>query len=370
MDLANPFTPSFGSVPPYMAGRKALLDDMRRAFGRGQGDPNLSTIVIGPRGTGKTALLSRIADEARGEGWVAASVSAVPGMLEDIVERTCELAEELLDSSERVRVKGITLGQSVGVELDRVSRLQGNWRSRMNAILKQLDAYGTGLLITVDEVQADLDEMVQLASVYQHFVQEGKRVALVMAGLPSNVSGLIGSKYVSFLRRARQRHLGRVDDVEIENAFRKTVLGAGAGIDDEALAAAAEAIDGFPYMMQLVGYWTWECSAGPSIDVSDVRRGTGMAARDFRDGVLGTTYRELSRGDVRFLAAMLPRKESTLAQIASDMGVASNYASKYKGRMLEAGVIGDCGHNTFRIELPGFAEYLRERLEDTADSEA
>ncbi len=362
MELANPFTPSFGSVPPYLAGRKGLLDDMRRAFERGRGDPNLSTIIIGPRGTGKTALLSRIAQDASACGWVTASVSAMPGMLDDIIERTCESAEELLDNGERLRLKGVTFGQSVGIEFDRAQRLQGNWRSKMNAILKQLDSYETGLLITVDEVQADLDEMIQLASVYQHFVQEGRRVSLLMAGLPANVSELVSSKYVSFLRRARQRHLSRIADVEVESAFRKTVRMAGAKISDDALSLAVSSIDGFPYMMQLVGYWMWEQSDTAYIDVAEVERGARMAAQDFQDGVLAATYRELSKGDLRFLQAMLPTDETSLADIASRMGVASNYASKYKGRLLESGVIGSCGHNVFRIELPGFAEYLRKKL--------
>ena len=273
MRLENPFTPGFGSAPLYLAGRKGLLEDMHRAFERGKGDPNLSTIIIGPRGTGKTALLSRIAQDASASGWVTASVSAVPGMLDDVIERTCESAEELLDNSEHLRLKGVTFVQSVGLEFDRAQRLQGNWRSKMNAVLKQLDRYETGLLITVDEVQADLDEMIQLASVYQHFVQEGRRVALLMAGLPSNVSSLISSKYVSFLRRARQRHLGRIADVEVASAFRKTVLAAGGEIDDEGLDLAVSSIDGFPYMMQLVGYWTWEESASSSIGLADVERG-------------------------------------------------------------------------------------------------
>lgn len=367
MELANPFTPSFGSVPPYLAGRKGLLEDMHRAFERGKGDPNLSTIIIGPRGTGKTALLSRIAQDASSSGWVTASVSAVPGMLDDVVERTCESAEELLDDNERLRLKGVTFGQSVGLDFDYVQRLQGNWRSKMNAILKQLDRYETGLLITVDEVQADLDEMIQLASVYQHFVQEGRRVALLMAGLPSNVSSLIGSKYVSFLRRARQRHLGRIADVEVASAFRKTVLAAGAQIDDDALDCAVSSIDGFPYMMQLVGYWTWEESVYERIALADVKRGIDMATRDFQDGVLAATYRELSKGDLRFLKAMLPGAETALADIAARMGVASNYASKYKERLLESGVIGDCGHNVFRFDLPGFREYLTTRENEVND---
>lgn len=49
----NPFTPTFGIVPPYMAGRTYVIEDIVRALDRGPGDPNLATIFIGARGTGK-----------------------------------------------------------------------------------------------------------------------------------------------------------------------------------------------------------------------------------------------------------------------------------------------------------------------------
>ena len=70
-----------------MAGRQNLLDAMGRVFDEGPGNPNLSSIIVGPRGSGKTALLACIADEAAMRGWVAARVSALPNMLEDILER-------------------------------------------------------------------------------------------------------------------------------------------------------------------------------------------------------------------------------------------------------------------------------------------
>lgn len=363
MDMPdNPFTPTFGRVPPYLAGRTSLLNDMKRAFRRGPEDPNLTSILIGAHGTGKTALLSRIAKEAQASGWITARVSARDGMLQDILERTVESGSELIDSSPSLRLKSLTLGQTFGIELDREAPYVGNWRTRMNGLLKQLEPYGTGLLITVDEVRADVDEMKQLATVYQHFIEEDKRVALIMAGLPANVSQLVSDKSVSFLRRARQRHLGRISDPDIEVALRKTIFDAGATIDDGALVEAVAAIDGFPYMMQLVGYWTWEEALSPRIGSDDVHRGVRLAIQELRDGVLATTYRELSRGDVRFLEAMLPDSgPSSLVDIAARMNVRSNYASKYKERLLDAGVLGDTGQGFYTIDLPGFKDYVRDR---------
>lgn len=48
----NPFTPTFGSVPPFLAGREHILRDINRGFINGPGDPNLSTFY-GRKGNGQ-----------------------------------------------------------------------------------------------------------------------------------------------------------------------------------------------------------------------------------------------------------------------------------------------------------------------------
>lgn len=91
----NPFTPTFGSVPPFLAGREHILRDINRGFINGPGDPNLSTILRaqGERARRRFSLLSETALE---HGCIAANVSAMPGMLEDIIERTKEAADSYL----------------------------------------------------------------------------------------------------------------------------------------------------------------------------------------------------------------------------------------------------------------------------------
>ncbi len=357
----NPFTPTFGKVPPYLAGREEIIDEMAQAFTNGPGDPNLSTIIVGARGTGKTALLTCIANEAASLGWITASVSAAPGMLDDILQRAKEAAEEYVSDAEKVSIREIGIPQILSVRLERSSEEKPNWRTKMNRLFKEFEPLGIGLLITVDEVTVKLDEMVQLASVYQHFVRENKRVALIMAGLPYQVSELVNDSRVSFLRRARRQTLGRLPDAEIENALLATVEDAGKRIGEAALLEAVSAIDGFPYMMQLVGYRSWAASRSEEITVSDVKRGAKQAADEFRLGVIETTFRELSPMDIRFCEAMAEDKGgSRLSDVAARMGVKSNYASQYKKRLLTAGVI-EASSGFIRFAIPGFAEYVRHR---------
>lgn len=81
---------------------------------------------------------------------------------------------------------------------------------------------------------------------------------MVMAGLPSDVTDLIADERVTFLRRARQQYIGRIEDGEVKLALRRSVEAIGKTIEAEALELAAASIGGFAYMLQLVGYFMWE----------------------------------------------------------------------------------------------------------------
>lgn len=360
----NPFTPSFGQVPLHMAGREFVIDEMLRAFEVGVGDPNLSTVLIGARGSGKTALMSLLAHEVQSLGWLSANVSALPGMLEDIVQRTQAASANLAGESSKMKLKGVGIPQLVSIEWEAEQGASPNWRTLMSGILDELNEQDVGLLITVDEVRSDLDELVQLMSVYQHFVREGRKVALLMAGLPGEVSALLQDKSVSFFRRASQRHLGRIDDFEIERALRRTIEDSGQTIEQSALEYAVRAVDGFPFMMQLVGYRAWEeARSRPRIGMAEVEKGVQAARHDMRVRVLSATLDELSDGDVRFIAAMVDDNgDSRLTDIAERMGVSGNYAAQYRKRLIEQGVIGSRGRGKVAFELPGMKEYVREQL--------
>ncbi len=363
MSAANPFTPMFGIVPPFMAGRKRLTNELFSAFDNGYGDPNLSSIIVGARGTGKTALLSYVSDHAAQCGWVVASSTASEGMLDDLIDQTLISAKEFIAPNDKRKLKSISLGQFVGLEWDNQPMRKGTWRTQMSALLDQLAGHDVGLLITVDEVKADLAEMRQLVIAYQHFIREKRQVALLMAGLPHNVSGLLADEDISFIRRARQHRLGRISDNEVREAFYTTVEQGGRTIAPQALDKAVASIDGFPYMFQLVGYHVWsEAPSSPEISVEDTHRGIDRARAEMESSILQSTYRDLSNGDLRFLRAMLDDEgDSSLADIAKRMGVKSNYASQYKRRLLEQGVIGERDRGYVGFDMPLFREYLTSR---------
>lgn len=359
----NPFTPAFGRIPAYMAGREQIIDDMAAAFRFGGANPDLCSIFVGARGTGKTALLSYLALEAEANGWIAANVTASPRMLEEIEECVTREGAHLLEADNAPRLTSIGIAPIGSVSWENVPAASAGWRQRMNTLLDQLDRTDTGLLITVDEVDPSLDEMTELVATYQHFVRENRKVALLMAGLPHRVSSLLSGKSTSFLRRAARHDLGSIPRYEVEDAFRLTAQKGGRDIDDDALERAADAIGGFPFMFQLVGYRAWN-AAGTSdaLDIKSIDRGVRLAQEELAARVFDATWAELSGADQAFARAMARDVGATSrADLTARLGKSSSHVSTYKKRLLEAGVIEEPQRGTFTFALPGFAEYVRAR---------
>ena len=359
--IPNPFTPTFGKVPAVLAGRDVLIQEMETALASGGNDPNTCSLFSGPRGVGKTVLLSYLASHAAEFGWISANVTARPGMLEDIIERATEAANEFVERPGKVQLTSVSVPALFGASWEYRKPSSGNWRTRMNKLLDILAEHNIGLLITIDEIDPALEELIDFAATYQHFVRENRMVALFMAGLPANISMLLSDKSVSFLRRAAQHQLSRIPDHDVCDAFRLTVEESGKSIEDAALGKAARAINGFAYMMQLVGFRTWTVSdTATTITSAHVERGAELAAQDFINGIVKKTCQELSDGDIAFLEAMLPdgKEPSAMADVAQRMGKTTNYARVYRTRLLEQGVISMPRRGYVAFDMPLLREFL------------
>lgn len=362
----NPFTPNFGQIPRVLAGRDQLIDEIVSAFDNAPGDPSLTSILIGARGTGKTALLSLLANEAESKGWLAVNVPCVGGMLEEIFQGTVKASSHLICQSDETKLTGLTIGQLIGLEWEAKPSEKPTWFLRMSALLDELDRRDVGLLITVDEVRPSLEEMGLLASYYQLFVRDERKVALLMAGLPSEVSLLLNDKSASFLRRASQYHIGDIGDADAELVLERTAEEGEKAFTPDALGRVVEACGGFPYLIQLMGYRSWQAAGNSStIDAESAERGISRARSDFETRVLKATLDELSDKDLEFLCAMAQdRDESRTSEIAERMGQSTGYVSQYRRRLLEQGVIAAQGRGKVTFALPFLKEYLKEYLGD------
>jgi len=359
----NPFTPSFGSIPLMMAGRDKIINDILEGLDNGPGDPNRVTLFVGARGSGKTVLLAKIAEEASSRGWISVNINAEGGMLDEILVQTINNAKEFLEPESLAYITSITAaGFSVSRQIKQ-NNPKTTWRSEITNLLNELNNKGIGLLITVDEMNIETDEVRTLIVTFQHFVRERREVALIMAGIPQKISQLLRDDKISFMRRAFQHRLNPVELNEVSLSIRKTIESAGRKIDSAALSYAANNTEGFPYMIQLVGYQMWRQNPEKkTITFADAEEGVKSAQADLERMILDQTYRDLSEKDIAFLNAMLEDNEySRISDIATRMNVSAKYAGEYRRRLIEQGIIGERGYGKVAFEIPMIREYLQNK---------
>ena len=359
----NPFTPAFGSEPLFLAGREQIISDILTGLENGPGDPNRASILSGPRGSGKTVLLTKIANEASRIGWVSANVTAASGMLEKILEQIEHNGGEFLPAKAKKRLSEIH-AFGIGFSVENVPERKSSWRLQMSKYLDLFAEHQIGVLITVDEIDANQKEMIKLVADFQHFVRERREVALLMAGLPGKTLRMIQDKDISFVRRAFQHKLDLIAIADVKTAIRKTVESSGREIGNGALDMAAAYTKGFPFLIQLVGYHTWRQSPErKGITIEDVESGIECSEEYMERMILDTTVRELSEKDLEFLLAMLPDSaESKMNDITERMGVTTSLAGQYRLRLIKQGVIEEYGRGRVQTTMPLIKECLKKHF--------
>ena len=357
------FSPSFGNRPSYLVGREDVVGAFEAGLKEPPGSRSRSTLFLGQRGMGKTVLLWELADRARALGYVVANPTVVSDFLLDrVVEKVQEDGERVL-KARRKHLSGASvgaLGFSVGLQFTREVQETKSAQYKLTQLARCLSSEGKGVLILVDEVQAASASLRQLIIQYQEFMGEGLDVAIAMAGLPASVSAVLNDKVLTFLNRANKTTLVplRISDVDVyfKAAFEKS----GVEVDSDLRARAAKSTQGLPYLMQLVGHNIVEGTDGP-LDDAALDQAVAAASEDFKNDVCGTTVAALSGKDVEFLEAMAQDEgASRLADIAVRLGVSSDYAQKYRRRLINAGVIEPAARGAVKFSVPLLADYLRD----------
>lgn len=166
----------------------------------------------------------------------------------------------------------------------------------------------------------------------------------------------------TFLRRAERHDLHRTSISEVASAFRATFAGSTVEISDEHVQELAGATDGYPFLIQLVGYHVFSQSVRAGVVSDDTLiGGIRKAHRKMGATVVQSAYKSLSDIDQSYLLAMAQDDgPSSTAEIARRLGVTQVYGGQYRLRLLAAGVIEATGHGYVDFAVPTFREFLRD----------
>jgi hypothetical protein len=320
--------------------------------------------MLGQRGSGKTVLLWELADLASDAGFIVASPTIVSkGMLERIVEKIQDSGERFVSEGNSRLTGGSVgaLGFSMGLQFARDIQETKSFQYKLTQLARKLTGQGKGILILVDELQANSPEVRQLVIAYQELVGEGLNVALAMAGLPGAVAATLNDHVLTFLNRARKVILEPLAISEVDaffdQAFRKLEL----TIAPDLRREAAQTTQGSPYLLQLIGHnITLFTGEDGNVTRAVLDNAIQSSETDFENDVCRTTLAALSGRDVDFLrAASIDTGSSRMSDIAQRMGVTADYAQKYRKRLIDAGIITAAGRSEVSFAVPFLASYLR-----------
>lgn len=375
----NPFKPTAGKMPPVLIGRQAIIDVFSEGLENGAGAPGRLMLVMGQRGYGKTVMLTELSRVAVKEGWVVISDTATDGLCDRLIDAL---------APQKTRVQNTTIDPSIslaGLASIRVGRVDLSSSSTSldlrNAIEKRLKKLpkGKGIVFTIDETQAaSNEELESIATAVQHIIRdqdmsdlddsEKKGIALVFASLPSIMDEVLNDKVLTFLRRSLHMQLRDIPAIDIRDAYIETVTASGKAISEDIALAAARISDGYPYMIQLMGYYMWQAAERRSSDViepEDVERAQSDSLIAFGDAVCAPVFSSLTDAQREFVLHMAESvdEEVSLQEIAEKAQKSSSWASKYRASLIDDRVIEPAGRGKVQFAIPHFREYLQRRLE-------
>ena len=259
--LEDPFRPDFGDTPPYLAGREDVQSLFRGNITEmSNGQSGRTTVLYGPRGMGKTALLGWFKDEVEQSEAKKNSIRVV-WVTPNELKSPLDLCNSLLPPPSWIKKRlGKLKKANAGVELPGVKATAGFelTESMARGFAKTLIEQNKKrpLILLMDEAHnMNSDLCNDLLNVYQK-VRREMPFMLVLAGTPGLHNFLSGVK-ATFVEHSRNIGLGRLDKQSAADAISKPFEEQGIQITDDALSIIVEDSQCYPYFLQEWGSSLW-----------------------------------------------------------------------------------------------------------------
>lgn len=362
--MDNPFSPGFGTQPPLLAGRGAILRRIASAMSAGPRHPDSTLVVTGARGTGKTVLLNAAEGDGRSRGWAAIAVSASEEG--GVTHNVASAASDPNRWPQQWRERAVGFGADVGGRRLSGGSSRPTLRAALTGLAEAAADRDAGVLVTIDELQAaDAGDAQMFANAIQHVARREQRpVVFVGAGLPEVEDTVLADDGITFFQRCRRVAIGPISDEDVRAALEQPVVDAGGWIGPAALDAAVAAASGYPFMVQLIGFHAWEHAPDPGSGITPAAMAAGIAdANDeMVDLVVKPVWKRLSEADRGFLLAMARDSgDSRTADIASRLRASSSHVGVYRSRLIRAGVIRSPRRGRVRFTHEALRRWLQGR---------
>ncbi len=387
------YTPGAGHMPFELVGREDLLtawsvqvNDVR-ASGRVAA---LDTVLVGPRGIGKTATMQGMLNVATRQHMVTISVQAVKDQVGIVTSLLSHADRQLSEHSGPwlkarqafERVAGVSLGVA-GVSASLSTRPQdppaqatpSNLAAAFAALADATrgDHGGGGVVIAVDELQVatPADLALTAAALHRLNVDHPESVVMFVAtGLP-NVPDV--------LRMAGVTHPDRLFDIQpvpghlTPNQARAAIIepAAAQGVvwHPAAVAAIVDVTQGYPAHLQLFAHKTWQVAPGPQIGFEDAQQGIRLGALEVERRSFGPRWDAMPPRQQEFVTAVaLAGGVAPIRQVATALGRGTKDVSQLRDTLIKQGDIYAPRRGVIALATPLFGRFALDQYEQSRAS--
>ena len=247
----NPFKPGYGQSPPYLAGREAAQEVFNERLRQMKDGETVNGIAMyGPRGAGKTALLSWLEGRCKAE-----NIKALHATPDDSLQSRGDLADALFHGKLTFSEAGLVAG--IGRWMQAASKFARTKVHSMAAMKRRLLSVSKKkpTVLLLDEAHrvtaANKDLYGALLDVCQKVAAEAPFL-LTLCGTPS-LPTRIRATESSFIGRADRIGIGCLGPDAAAAAIRIPLRNAGMTIREDALRAAVDDSQRYAYFLQLWG---------------------------------------------------------------------------------------------------------------------
>jgi len=383
--ITNPYAPGAGAPPPELAGRDALIEQVRIATQRIRiGRQAKSVLLVGLRGVGKTVLLDRMRQDAEAAGMETIRIEApegrsLPAMLAPQLRLALlrlsrrETAKDLAARGLRALAgfaKSLKLKYAdleVGIDLDPEPGLadNGDLEHDLQALLeatgRAAQAGETALVLFIDELQyVPEEQLASLVTALHRCAQQQVPVVLVGAGLPA-LPGQMGRAKSYAERLFAFPFIGPLDPTAARDALEVPAAALGVRFEPAATEAIIAATEGYPYFLQEWGKHAWDVAKASPITVADVELAAREAVAALDESFFRVRFDRLTLAEKRYLRAMAeigpgPHRSGDVADV---LGRKVTAMGPIRAQLIEKGMVWSPNHGDTAFTVPMFDAYLR-----------
>lgn len=273
----NPFTPSFGIVPYTLAGREKEIGIIEKRIARlapGAERGAQAVMMYGPRGVGKTVMLTSMADK-----------HAATGELQVIeASANTELAEAYMVAPQMFGISPSLYRRAKdGATSKRLETgIPGSIKTAYDLkepppphTVKPLLVEAcrkTPKMLLVDEAHNLKPEVAKLLLDYAQSAASRAPFFLILAGTPG-LKQTLNKADASFVHRSYSLAVGNLEPEAAWAALKEPCIGTGMSITEDVLEDVVSRSDHYPYFIQMWGEHLWDNAFEASsnkIDKNDV----------------------------------------------------------------------------------------------------